>query len=188
MNINDQVIKDWADDISSFSDEWKHVSLSLIASVIRESIKRADHYRAEVLKPTAFLWHYASQTSTRLDLVDPRSIHGDFATLVTPLYKGAYSIDKEITAQFEIVEPKPPMDKLKEKAIELTEAMIDAPRPLLMLDTSSVAAARKHVALSGGNVECWPSWASAENESHLTKSGKAELIWCMMIAAGKFQP
>lgn len=42
---------------------------------------------------------------------------------------------------------------------ELTEAMIDAPRPLLMVygrPGLTVGEARRHVERCGVNIDCWP--------------------------------
>lgn len=66
---------------------------------------------------------------------------------------------------------------------DLTEAMVNAPRALLMIYGSrglSVGEVRRHCVSCGDNIDCWPEWAKTEDKEHLTKAGAAILIYTMM--------
>jgi len=66
--------------------------------------------------------------------------------------------------------------------MELTEEMVDAPRGFLMgleLGHKNLEAMRKHLDNCGYDYTCWPEWARTET-GHITKAGKAILIYTMM--------
>lgn len=68
---------------------------------------------------------------------------------------------------------------------ELTRDMIDGPRQFLALYQGAhrvvkTAEMRDHLELSGCNIDNWPDWARGE-DTEITKSGAAILIWHMMI-------
>lgn len=65
----------------------------------------------------------------------------------------------------------------------LTEEMIDAPRYFLLgleLGIHTLDKMRTHLDRSGTDYSCWPEWAKT-GCSHITKAGKAELIYIMMV-------
>lgn len=71
------------------------------------------------------------------------------------------------------------------KHSDLTEKMIDAPRCFLLgleLGANTLQQMRAHLNLIGDDYSCWPEWAKTEN-GHITKAGKAILIWMMMESA-----
>ena len=66
--------------------------------------------------------------------------------------------------------------------MELTEKMIDAPRGFLMgleLGCTTLESMREHLDRCGYNYSCWPDWAKTDT-GHITKAGKAILIYTMM--------
>lgn len=68
---------------------------------------------------------------------------------------------------------------------EPTEAMIDAPRYFILYYETpgrSLEGARKHMELSGVDIDSWPEWAKTE-QGHLTKSGIASIMYAMFLAA-----
>lgn len=70
--------------------------------------------------------------------------------------------------------------------VDPTEAMIDAPRSLLLAGEAgiqSVGETRRHIERCGDSTACWPGWAKTEDKVHLTKAGRAILVWAMMSAA-----
>lgn len=69
--------------------------------------------------------------------------------------------------------------------MELTEKMIDAPRGFLLgleLNCKNLQDMRAHLDFCGYDYSCWPEWAKKET-GHITKAGKAILIYTMMQAA-----
>ncbi len=67
----------------------------------------------------------------------------------------------------------------------ITEAMIDAPRGFLMgleLGCKNLESMRAHLDRCGYEYGCWPEWAKNDT-GHITKAGKAVLIYTMMDAA-----
>jgi len=66
--------------------------------------------------------------------------------------------------------------------MKLTEEMIDAPRGFLLgleLGIKDMETMRKHLDRCGYDYSCWPAWAKLET-GHITKAGKAILIYTMM--------
>lgn len=66
--------------------------------------------------------------------------------------------------------------------MELTEEMVDAPRGFLLgleLGFKNLESMRHHLDRCGYDYECWPEWAKTET-GHITKAGKAILIYTMM--------
>lgn len=69
--------------------------------------------------------------------------------------------------------------------VELTEAMIDAPRAFLRgleLNIIDLEAMREHMARSGASVESWPDFAKTDT-GYITKAAKAMIVFSMMMAA-----
>ena len=69
--------------------------------------------------------------------------------------------------------------------MELTEKMIDAPRGFLMgleLGCKNLPDMRAHLDRIGDDYSCWPDWAKNDT-GHITKAGKAILVFTMMQAA-----
>ena len=67
----------------------------------------------------------------------------------------------------------------------ITEKMIDAPRGFLLgleLGHKNLQDMRKHMESCGYSISCWPEWAKQKN-GHITKAGKAILIFTMMVDA-----
>ena len=73
---------------------------------------------------------------------------------------------------------------LREKQAELTEAAIDAPRGFFMgleLGCKDLESMRAHLDRCGYDYSCWPAWAKEET-GHITKAGKAILVFTMMAS------
>jgi len=73
--------------------------------------------------------------------------------------------------------------------INLTEKMIDAPRIFLLgleLEAKNLKDMRRHMKNCGASIECWPDWAKIE-DGHITKAGKAIIIFTMMMSASEEQ-
>ncbi len=67
----------------------------------------------------------------------------------------------------------------------LTEEMIDAPRRFLSgleMGIQDFVRMREHMAACGSSIDCWPEWAKTRT-GHITKAGKAILIYTMMVNA-----
>ena len=67
----------------------------------------------------------------------------------------------------------------------LTEEMVDAPRGFLLgmeLGIKNLQDMRVHLKRCNYPIDCWPDWAKTEN-GHITKAGKAILIYTMMVNA-----
>ena len=63
--------------------------------------------------------------------------------------------------------------------------MVDAPRGFLLgieLGHTTLEAMRKHMGNCGYDYSSWPEWAKNET-GHITKAGKAIIIYSMMHAA-----
>ena len=70
-------------------------------------------------------------------------------------------------------------------AAYMTEAMIDAPRGFLLgleIGQKSLEKMRIHLDNIGCKYDCWPDWAK-NDKGHITKAGKAILIYTMIEAA-----
>lgn len=68
--------------------------------------------------------------------------------------------------------------------MELTEEMIDGPRYFftgLDMGIQTLEHMREHMDMLGADISCWPKWAKEEN-GHITKAGKAIIVWYMMMA------
>jgi len=66
--------------------------------------------------------------------------------------------------------------------IELTEKKIDAPRGFLLgleMGCNNLEDMRKFLDSCGYDYSCWPEWAKVQT-GHITKAGKAILIYTMM--------
>jgi hypothetical protein len=71
--------------------------------------------------------------------------------------------------------------------VEPTEAEIDAPRDFLLgleLSLNKTEAMRKHLDMLGTDYSCLPDWFKNE-DTHLTKAGKAICIRAFMLAAAQ---
>jgi len=69
--------------------------------------------------------------------------------------------------------------------VTITEEMVDAPRYFLLgleLGIKNLETMRTHLDRCGCDYSYWPAWAK-EEKGHITKAGKAILIYTMMQAA-----
>ncbi len=65
---------------------------------------------------------------------------------------------------------------------DLTEIAIDAPRGFFMgleLGFKNLEDMRDHMDICGYDYSMWPDWAKVET-GHITKAGKAIIVWSMM--------
>ncbi|WP_369065273.1 rod-binding protein [Burkholderia gladioli] len=78
-----------------------------------------------------------------------------------------------------------PADAGEAVASEITDAMIDAARPLFLAlecGATSIDAVRHQMRQSGVNVDLLPKWFSRDS-GHLTKAGRAIIAWHLMKGA-----
>lgn len=90
------------------------------------------------------------------------------------------------TSEARIAELAKERDELRAVLDEPTEAMLDAPRALLLvLDGSrTYGEARRHCRQCGDSLDNWPQWAREEpDRGHINKASMAALIWHLMARA-----
>lgn len=75
--------------------------------------------------------------------------------------------------------------RLERNASDLPECVVDAPRGFFMgleLGCKNLEQMRDHLDRCGYDYACWPDWAKTQT-GHISKAGKAILIYAMMRAA-----